>query len=364
MHILALILGIFLIIRWGIALINLLSKPILQEGVPELLPFVSILVPARNEAHNLPVLIEQFAQLDYPAFEVIVLNDASEDTTEEILKQAQTRHTFLSYYNGERLPEGWLGKNWACKQLSTLAKGEFLLFLDADISYLNPRIIPSALAFFNKHKLCLLSLFPTQEMYTWGERLVVPIMHYLLLSLLPLWWILRLPFASMAAANGQFMLFEAKTYKKYDWHTLVRAIVVEDIAIMREVKVRGLRGMTLLGNNWIRCRMYRSFAEGIKGFSKNILAGFGNSILGLIIYLCLILPLWLIVMPLFSIKIFLLLLLLIFSLRISISLISREPVLPNILLHLFQMMVLLWIGLRSVLVRITGKNVWKGRKIA
>ncbi len=328
------------------------------------IPSVSILIPARNEADNLPTILDQLINLDPRPLEIIILNDQSTDNTEEILQTFGRRYPSIRYINGAPLPEGWLGKNWACHQLGQAAKGEYFLFLDADIASLHPQILAKLVAEAQYLKTALISIFPDQIMETWGERLTVPLMHYLLLSMLPLWWIYRLPFPSMAAANGQFMLFDGEIYRAQRWHEQAKEIIVEDIRIMQKVKEAGLKGMTFVGADLIRCRMYRSFNEGIQGFSKNILAGFGNSIVGLLLFLGLVVFGWIGLMivdlPSWAWGGILTIMLLI---RGMISYLAGQSIGINLGLHPAHMLLLVGIGILSIWKKFNGKNEWKGRNV-
>ena len=352
-------------LKMGIAIYNLFSKPYLKSpssSVPE--AFVSILIPARNEAHNLPHLFGELQKIQYPHWEVILLNDQSEDETGSLLQTFSEQIKQVSYLNGKPLPDGWLGKNWACHQLASHAKGEFLLFLDADVVEIHPHLAQIAAHILQKQQLALLSLFPNQCMKSWGERLVVPMMHYILLSMLPLHAVFRSRFSSFAAANGQFMMFRKDDYQKHLWHKQVKREVTEDISIMKAIKESGLKGKVLLSRGHISYRMYQSLEEGIKGFSKNLLAGFGNKPLGLTVFLLFeIGPLFL--FPLFQpIEQILIWFSVIVLTRICISLATQEPVLLNVFLHPIQMVVMGYIGIRSIVNYYTGKNEWKGRNIS
>ncbi|MEZ4775989.1 MAG: glycosyltransferase family 2 protein [Bacteroidia bacterium] len=360
-----LVLG-FLVVRALVVLVNVMTRPVMKATPPVgmALPRISFLVPARNEAANLPNLFAQVRGLNYPDYELIVLDDHSEDDTAAIVAdEARTDHR-VKLLSGKTLPPDWLGKNFACHQLAQAASGEYFLFLDADIAELTPGLAQLALAEMQQRKLALLSIFPDQILGTLGERLVVPLMHYILLSLLPLWAIFRFRFSSLAAANGQFMFFEAGSYRQYCWHEKVRGIIVEDIAIMQEVKKNGLKGMTFVANGWIRCRMYRSFGEAMAGFSKNILAGFGNSIAGLIVFLFLVYFAWAGLVFYLPGKFLLAGLLLILLIRAGISVLAKQNIGLNLLLHPLQMIILVIISLESVKRRISGKNEWKGRNVA
>lgn len=360
---LVLVMG-FLLLRLFVSLGNALSRPYLRRATqladP---PLLSVLVPARNEAHNLPRLLTQLEGLSYPRLEILLLDDQSEDETPVLLAAQAARDTRFGWLRGAAVPPGWLGKNWACHQLGLAARGEYLLFVDADIAAIDPALPARAIGELRRLGLSLLSIFPDQQMEGWGEKIVVPLMHYVLLSLLPLWWIYRLPQTAFAAANGQFMLFDGTAYRQHHWHARVRHIIVEDIAIMRAVKQAGLRGMAYLADGAISCRMYRSYREGLHGFGKNILAGFGGRIFALLIYLFCIYFAW---VPLAG-QLDKITLLLSCGMILAINLLNsysaRQALWRNLLLHPVQISSLALVGLLSIYKNLSGHNAWKGRNI-
>jgi chlorobactene glucosyltransferase len=352
----------FLVIRLVVSLANLLTRPRLVQGTLRETPKVSVLVPARNEGDNLPSLLQSLERQGYPHLEVLVLDDQSTDDTAAVVLAHAKHHHGVQLLSGAPLPAGWLGKNWACHQLAQAATGEYLLFLDADVQ-LHQGAIAAALAEAQAHKLQLLSLFPDQVMRSTGERTVVPIMHYLLVTMLPLRLVQRSARSSLAAANGQFMLFEAKAYRHHHWHERKKASIVEDIAIMRGLKSKGEKGSVLLANGFVSCRMYQGYAEGVRGFSKNLLAGFNDSmwVMGAFLALTVLGPLAL--LPWLSLWQMLTLLLLTLALRLAQSLASAQSAITNLLLHPFQMGTLVWVGIRSSIQKMTGKRNWKGRLV-
>jgi glycosyltransferase involved in cell wall biosynthesis len=95
---------------------------------------VSLLLPARDEAENLREALPRLARLDYPALEVLVLDDGSTDATAAVVREHAARDPRLRLLTGAELPPGWLGKNWACHQLGAAAAGEVLVFCDADVT--------------------------------------------------------------------------------------------------------------------------------------------------------------------------------------------------------------------------------------
>ncbi len=129
----ALFVILFLILGLITVLVNYFTiRRFDQYPVADTLPFISILVPARNEEHNIEACVVSLLSQDYPDYEVIVLDDHSKDDTLDILQRISRKNSRLRVLNGSPLPEGWLGKHWACHQLYQASSGEFLLFTDAD----------------------------------------------------------------------------------------------------------------------------------------------------------------------------------------------------------------------------------------
>jgi glycosyltransferase involved in cell wall biosynthesis len=353
---------IFLILRFTVTLFNFLSNPKLPRIGKHYEDKVSILIPARNEAENIINLLQSIENQDYRNFEVIVLDDNSTDNTFALCEAFAQEHKNFKVIQGKRLPADWLGKNYACYQLAQQATGSYLLFLDAD-EKVEKGLINSAIHRMNLRRLSLLSLFTNQIMQTTGEKMVVPLMHYILLNLLPLRLVYLVKSASVAAASGQFMLFNADDYNKYQWHKLAKNKVVEDVEIMKLVKATKLNGEALLANGMISCRMYKGYGEAINGFGKNFLAAFNYNIIGFLIYLLLIIGGPAVVVMTLNLNFILMMVGLIGLTRIMISLSAGQNALLNLLLHPVQMLSLLLIGLTSIQKHLTKTTEWKGRKI-
>jgi len=265
---------VFYAMRLGVVLVNLMSDIYLTDSGVESTKTVSVLIPARNEEANIGNLLQSLVLQNHRQLEIWVYDDHSEDATAQIVQKYAQEDSRIHLILGQALPEGWLGKNHACHQLSKHAMGHYLLFVDADVE-LRPHAISSAIRSAEKHRTALLSVFPQQIMHTPGEKLSVPLMNWILLSLLPLAAVRWFSFPSLAAANGQFMFFRKENYEAL--HARMRNNPVEDIAIIQYLKSQGHKTGVWLGHGDIYCRMYLSFDDAAKGFAKNILAFFGHS---------------------------------------------------------------------------------------
>lgn len=352
----------FLILRFAVTLFNFISNPKLPNSGRRYNDAVSILIPVRNEEEDILNLLKSIQQQDYTNYEVLVLDDHSTDNTLALCRIFAQNDDRFKILPGEELPAEWLGKNFACCQLAKAAAGKYLLFLDADETIANG-LIDNAVHRMKVNRLSLLSLFTNQVMLSAGERLVVPLMHFLLLNLLPLRLVRLVKNPLFAAASGQFMLFDADNYHENQWHEQVKNKVVEDIEIMKQLKGYGYNGEALLANGYIFCRMYKTFNEGLQGFGKNLLAGFNHNIIGLLIYLVMVVLGPVFIAFFLGFELFLFAATLIVLSRVMISLASGQNPWLNIVLHPLQIISLVCIAIVSITNRITHKVSWKGRNI-
>jgi glycosyltransferase involved in cell wall biosynthesis len=265
----------FVIMQWVNALLNVIFRQTIRKAAWPPTEMISILIPARNEEKNIGTLLERLHVMSNDRFEILVYDDHSTDQTASMVQAMSQKDERIRLIHPVDLPQGWLGKNHACFQLAQQAHGRFLLFVDADVQ-LYGTIIEDAVTYMKKKQLGLLSVFPKQIQVTLGEKLTVPLMNYILLTLLPLIFVNRSPFKSHAAANGQFMLFDAEWYKKMQPHEHVKSSAVEDILIARWYKEHHIKVACLTGETRIQCRMYTSYRDSFNGFSKNIFMFFGN----------------------------------------------------------------------------------------
>lgn len=362
MQILIYIILIFLFIQAFVVTINFFTPKISSNINFSNNDFISILIPARNEEKNISNLLHSIINQDYHNYEVIVLDDHSEDKTYQIVEEYCYKDSRFKIIKGNTLPEKWKGKNWACHQLSKESKGDYLLYLDAD-TQIKSGLINSCIKEMKEKNFDLLSIFPKQITISIAEKLTVPIINYILLSLLPLILVEKLKFTSLSAANGQFMLFKSSSYKNNEWHKIVKESIVDDIDIMKAVKKSNLKGSVKLSNALVECRMYDSFDSVKEGMSKNIILIFGNNIFFLLFFLLISLFSFPIVYIYGSKLEFIILITTTFYIRSLISYISQQNIIFNSLLHIIQSTMLLIISFKSFYNKINGSTTWKGRKV-
>ncbi len=320
---------------------------------------ISILIPARNEEENIGFLLNDLSKIESENIEIIVCDDQSTDNTYNIVNQYIESNNKIKIIQSKKLPKGWLGKNYACYQLSQAATGNYLLFVDADVR-LQGNIVQDTVAYLEKHQLGLLSIFPVQIQKTFGEKISVPIMNYILLTLLPLIFVRISPFSSHSAANGQFMLFDANTYKKNQPHKMFKNSAVEDITISRHFKKKNIKIACLTGEKKVQCRMYKNYKAALNGFAKNIFMFFGNSRL-LAFLFWIIVALGSIPVLLFKINFFIIYLVLYLMVLLLYSFVSKQNMILNVLLFPIQILFLLQVMLTNIFNK--KQYLWKGRNI-
>ncbi len=347
---------------------NYFTAPVLRKTTTKMANDhkISILIPARNEENNIGKCLDSIIEQDYNNFEVIVLDDESTDNTAEIVKSYKENNSNIKCINGKPLPLGWMGKNWACYQLSEAANGDFFLFIDADVK-LKKESLTSSIKLIKEKNISMLSIFPSQIIVSWGEWLIVPLMNWLLLSFLPLNLVHASRNESFTAANGQFILIDRKVYNLIGKHKRVADRIVEDMELARAVKSAGFKIKTALGGELVYCRMYNSFSEAFNGFSKNFYAGFNSLpilfILMIITFLLLFtLPYILFFgLPGYQLQYLLIIIIISFG-RVLISLKSHQNYKRNIILHPVQMVMMFVVGFKSLIINKQGRLIWKGRK--
>jgi len=237
-------------------------------------PMVSVIVPARNEARSIQSCVESICGSDYPDFEVIVVDDRSDDATLELAQAVQPNHARrVMVVEGRQRPEGWMGKPWACAQGAQVAEGDLLLFTDADTIH-EPELLERAVAGMLEEEGDALTLMGRQIMVTFWERLVQTHMMAAIVFRFPNPGKHRPPkHWRNAIANGQFILFDRGAYEDIGGHEAVKGEVVEDQRLAQLLCRSGKRLTVRQDEAVFATRMYRSLPELIEGWSKNLWLG-------------------------------------------------------------------------------------------
>ncbi len=349
----------------ALKLINTTVNFILKDCITKLKSLeknsVSVLIPARNEEKNIRLLLKDLQKIEDSILEILIYNDESTDNTEKVINELSKHDKRIKLIKTFDLPQGWMGKNHACHRLSEQAKGKYFLFIDADVR-MSDNIIDSAIAFMEQKKLKLLSIFPVQILKTLGEKCSVPLINYVLLSLLPLILVRTSKQETQSAAIGQFMLFEADTYNKIKPHRLLKNSFVEDIHISRLYKRKQLNMACLIGDKRIKCRMYNSYWEALHGFSRNVFMFFGNfKILAFLFWLfatfgivsvAIALPQYLLVYLSGGVLMIVL-----------YAATAKQNILLSIILFPILLVFMLQVMITSVISKIKKRNLWKERNI-
>jgi glycosyltransferase involved in cell wall biosynthesis len=228
---------------------------------------VSAIIPARNEEASIARAVESVAA-QAEIGEVIVVNDQSTDRTGEILAELAARMPKLRVLETEGLPQGWTGKNYALSIGAGAARGDWLLFTDADTFHL-PGSTAHALADAKEHDAAVVSYSPEQEVETFWERALIPRVYWMLSRRYPFEKV-NDPVMPNAAANGQFVLIRRDVYWGVGGQAAVAAEVLEDVALARRVKHGGYRLHFASGRGIVQTRMYRSFRAMWEGWTKNL----------------------------------------------------------------------------------------------
>ena len=228
---------------------------------------VSVIIPARNEEANIARVVRSLST-QTGIREILVVDDQSQDRTAEILAGLASEIPCLRILRVDALPEGWLGKTHAVAQGARTATGEWLLFTDADTEHL-PGSLADLLERARGEHADLVSLSPGQETPTWWEKSVIPRV-YVNLSRLFRFEDVSDPKLPAAAANGQYLLVRREIYQRSGGHTAVKSEILEDVALARRIRSLGGKLVFLPGARWVRTRMYSTFGDMWRGWSKNL----------------------------------------------------------------------------------------------
>lgn len=258
-------------------------------------PRVSLLVPARNEEANLRRTLPTLQASNWPNLEILVLDDGSTDGTASVVDAAAAGDARVRRLDGRPLPDGWLGKPWACRQLGEAAAGDILVFIDADVE-ITPEAVADTVSAMTRRGAGLVTGLPQQMLGSFMERAVVPlVMHLPILATLPLAWSTRNRHPSSVVANGQWLALRRDAWAGIGGHAAVADRILEDMELGRAVRRAGWRTVALLAGDRIRVRMYDGAAAVFAGFGKNLAGLVGYR--GAAVAAAALVWIWLLVLP-------------------------------------------------------------------
>ena len=240
-------------------------EPAPPSPTPEPLPRVSVVIAARNEELDLPATLDDLLLQDYPDLEILVVEDHSTDRTAEVI---DARAPQVQRVNPPPLPDGWVGKSWACCNGAAAATGEWILFMDADVR-LNPAAVRTVVEWARREHADLATIAPKVEMRSFWERLVLPFYMQVVLTYFRTPHVNR-PHSKAAMANGQFWLTPRSAYQAVGGHEAIRSIVLEDVAMARRYRAAGRVLRVAWAPRLAETRMYRNRHEMFEGLLKNV----------------------------------------------------------------------------------------------
>jgi len=260
-----------LIVIW-----RLRGTPLLEDvsaQAPPDAPAVSVVLPARNEAAHIVACIESLRATSWPNWELIVINDGSTDDTGALARGASADDPRIKVIDAPPLAAGWFGKQWACHTGMQIARGDVLLFTDADTRH-HPELIARMVRVREARGVDLLSVSGTQEMVTFWERAVQPVVFALILTRFG--GARALEAATRPAdvvANGQCFMMTREAYDTIGGHAAVRDTVAEDLMMAQRTVLSGRRVSLVLGREHLSTRMYDGLDALVRGWRKNVYAG-------------------------------------------------------------------------------------------
>jgi chlorobactene glucosyltransferase len=342
-------------------LLNLSLIPRLKREAPASEPLVSIVIPARDEARVIAATLRAFLASTYRNFELIVVDDRSTDGTGAVARGVDDPRIVV--IAGDEPPPGWLGKPWALHQGSRRARGELLLFVDADIIYA-PEALGAAVAAFERGGRDMLTFLPDIRMHGFWENAVMPNLAMFAFTVVPAWFFnhTRLPILGVGGGTGNLVRREA--YQAAGGHEALKDAVIDDVALARLIRHAGRATAALRADGFIAVRMYHGLREIVHGFTKNMFAVFGRNYVAAIAVLVLsavtnLLPF---ALALSGDRFAIASVVLITLIRVILFAALRYSILAAIFLHPLMIAVWGWIVLRSMWITGVRRQLpWRGR---
>lgn len=254
---------------WTYHLLPCLTKEY-TVSTQESLPFISVIVPTRNEAYRIQPCIRTLKAQTYPHLEIIIIDDST-DNTIEVIKTIIRNDPRFTIVKQDKLAKGWIGKPHALQQGSRLVKGEWLLFIDADTSH-HPELITKAVEYARTNSLDFLSLIPHHLCQSFWEKVIQPIPLGLLPAISPLGKVNKTD-SKAAIAFGPFILIKHAVFTSVGGYETIKGRIADDAEIAKLVKNAGFKLGLANAQDLIKIRMYEKLSEIWEGWSKNIFLG-------------------------------------------------------------------------------------------
>lgn len=348
----------------GLVAWNVFAWPALKAGERRRPLSVSVLIPARDEESNIGACLDKVTRQGEAVREILVLDDHSTDATGQIVRRHAALDPRVRLIDGEELPAGWCGKNFACARLAEEARGEWLLFLDADARLAEGAIV-TMVCEASRRDLTMLSCWPRFTLESFWEKALMPMLNFVVFTLYPAPLAALRNDESLGLAHGACILVDRSTYFVVGGHTAVRGEVFEDTRLAHLWRAKGERELCLDGQHVVSVRMYSSFAEIWNGFQKNFFPAFQRessfwafmTIHATIFLLPFTLLAWTFAWPVSVAAACVL------GMRLLLAVRFRHPI-WSVFLHSVAEAVLILLGLSSWWRCKSGKGVeWKGRRL-
>ncbi len=233
----------------------------LQNG-----PLISVLIPARNEESNIERCVQSVCRQTYTNTEIFVIDDQSEDCTADLVRQISATDERVHLFEGEPLPKGWVGKGWALCQGHTMARGEWVILLDADTE-MQPEAVATILEYAQQNKLDFVNPTPQFVNRSFWEKALQPLLWGLVMTRFPMMWVNQ-PRLKENMAFGPFLLIRSSVYDAVGGHRKVCHDILEDVALARLIKDEGYATRIVNGMYLFDIRMYENFNQILEGWIK------------------------------------------------------------------------------------------------
>ncbi|HEY2092101.1 MAG TPA: glycosyltransferase family 2 protein [Thermoanaerobaculia bacterium] len=344
-------------------ILNLLLERPLHPSDRTSGPFVSVIIPARNEERSIGDTVAAMLAQTYRDIELIVIDDQSTDRTPQIL--ASFNDSRLTVIQGEETPAGWLGKPWALEQGSGRARGQLLLFVDADIHY-EPKAIASMVDALEASRASMLAVLPHIEMCTLGEQISMMMLPFIVWAGIPFWLGNRWNAVGLALGGGVGNFVRRGDYDAIGGHESLHNAVVDDIGLARQFRARGFRTTHVITDDLVSARIYHGLREVVFGFEKNMFAVLGSVWAACVMAVLMIgVHLMPFALALLGRPISIAIVAICTLIRLMIAIRGRYSLLNAIFLHVPMVLVWFYILIQSTWMTVRRREIhWRGRRSA